>query len=82
MTALTTELEAAFEDAGYDVVSVSENRGQVRVVLREDDVEAAAVRSLTRETVGEDRVLGLDVSTESPEDLDGVSTVISFRHRG
>lgn len=80
MTELQDELRAAYEERGYDVGDVTVNRGLVRVVLTED-AGAEAVRSVATDVVGEENALGVDVTTESVDGHDGVSTVVSFRHR-
>ena len=80
MTELQAELRAAYEDAGYEVSDVTNNRGLVRVVLAEA-AGAEVVRPIATDVVGDDGALGLNVTTESAEGHDGVSTVVSFRHR-
>jgi len=81
MSELHDELRAAFEEAGFEVDDVQQNRSRVRVTVLTDDADAETLRSVVRETVGEDGVLGLDVTTDAPEDQDDVVTVVSFRHR-
>lgn len=81
MQDLDAELEAAFESAGYDVAEISRNRKQVRVELLDDEASAEDLRGITYGVVDEADVLGLDVSTESAENRDGVTTVVSFRYR-
>lgn len=76
------DIQAAFESQGYDVVEVSRNRKQVRVEILDDEASAEDLREITYGVVDEDDVLGLNVSTESDEDQEGVTTVVSFRYRG
>lgn len=78
MSEVTADLQSAYEDAGYDVSEATENRDRVRVVLAED-VGAEAAREVVRETLDEEPRFGVNVSTESIEGHDGVSTVVSFR---
>lgn len=80
MATLQEELQSAYEDAGYDVGEVSENRDLVRIVLIED-AGAEDVRPIVTDVVGDD-ALGIDVTSESVEGHAGVNTVVSFRHRG
>jgi hypothetical protein len=82
MSELETELQSAFEDGAYVVEDVSNNRGQVRVVIRDGDAEAEALRGIVDGVVDESDRMGLKVSTESVEGLDDVSTVVTFRYRG
>jgi hypothetical protein len=81
MDDLLTDLRDRFEDGGYDVVTVTRNRGRIRVVVRGTGMETDALQSLTYDVVPESDVLGLDVKTESVEGSDGMSTVVTFRHR-
>jgi len=81
MSEFREALRSAFEERGYDVAEVSENRGRVRVAVRGGDARADELREITAGTVGEDAVFGLDVSTESLEGTDAVGTVVSFQHR-
>ena len=81
MSDIADELRDAFEAAGYEVAGVNRNRDRVRVELLDDRPDAAALREVTRDAVG-DGVVGLDVSTESMDGADGVRTVVSFRHVG
>lgn len=81
MTELQDELRAAYEDGGYEVGDVTVNRDLVRVVLTGEN-GAEAVRSIAIETVGEEPPLGVNVTTESVDGHDDVSTVVSFRNRG
>jgi acetylornithine/succinyldiaminopimelate/putrescine aminotransferase len=74
-------LRAAFEDAGYTVDNVTENRDRVRIVLQEDDAEADLLRELVHETLSEERVFALNVGTENVEGAATVQTVVSFRDR-
>ena len=81
MSDIADELRGAFEAAGYEVAGVNRNRDRVRVELLDDRADAAALREVTTDAVG-DGVVGLDVSTESMDGADGVRTVVSFRHVG
>jgi hypothetical protein len=81
MTDLRDDLRAAFESTGHDVVEVSENRGQMRVVLRETGLDADRLRELATEAAGSVRVLGLNVTTEAVGGRDDVGTVVSVRYR-
>lgn len=81
MSSVETDLEAAFESEGYDVADVSRNRRQVRVELLDDEASAEELRTIAYGVVDESDVLGLNVSTESAEDQDSVTTVVSFRYR-
>ncbi|MEF8825755.1 MAG: hypothetical protein V5A34_03795 [Halapricum sp.] len=74
-------LQDAFEDNDYDVLEVSRNRSQVRVVLGEGGAEAADLRSVTYEGIDEADVLGVNVTTESVEGQDGMNTVVTVRMR-
>jgi len=82
MKELADELEAAFESEGYDVSDVTINRKQLRLSLREEDASASDLQEITYSVVDEDDILGLDVTTESVEGTDDVTTVVSFRYRG
>lgn len=82
MADLQTELQDAFETEGYDVAEVETNRDRIRVVILDDEASGDELRSLTHDVVDESDILGLDVSTESVENYEGVTTVVSFRHRG
>lgn len=77
---LQADLRTAFEDEGYEVSGVSENRGQVRIELLEEAAKANALREITFGVVDEDDVVGWNVSTETA-DGQGVRTVVSFRQR-
>ncbi|WP_290819530.1 hypothetical protein [Halovivax sp.] len=80
MSELRDELRAAYEDAGYDVGEVTENRDTVRVVLLEE-AGAEDVRSIAADVLGEEPSFGVNVTTESVDGHDGTSTVVSFRNR-
>ncbi|WP_436935041.1 hypothetical protein [Halovenus marina] len=80
MTDIEQSLRSAFADAGYEVGEIRQNRKQVSVVVTEDDASASALREIVVDTLGDDSVLGLDVTTESTGD-DEITTVVSFRHR-
>ncbi|WP_255194457.1 hypothetical protein [Natronobeatus ordinarius] len=81
MSELPAELKAAFESQGYDVGSATENRDQLRVTILERGAPADELRSVVHDVVGEDRVRGMNVSTETLEGQDVVSTVVSVRYR-
>lgn len=81
MSELQAELQAAFEDRGYEVAEASINRGLVRVALLDEDAEADELRSVVSETVGDENVLGLNVTTERDEGRAATVTVVSFRRR-
>jgi hypothetical protein len=82
MEQLRTDLRAAFEAEEYEVADVTTNRKQVRVEILDAEASAEDLRAITHELVTESDVLGLDVSTESADSQDGVTTVVSFRYRG
>mgnify|MGYP006279953385 CR=1 FL=1 len=81
MSDVEDDLRAAFASEGYEVGEVSSNRDRVRIVLLTESGEADRLRAVVHETVGEDGVLGLNVTTESVEGQDAVQTVVSFRNR-
>jgi DNA-binding response OmpR family regulator len=81
MSDIAETVREALEAEGYEVAGVSRNRDRVRVQLLDDRADAAALREVTTDAVG-DGVVGLDVSTESMDGADGVRTVVSFRHVG
>ncbi|WP_424019617.1 hypothetical protein ACOZ4N_09140 [Halorientalis pallida] len=81
MSELQADLRAAFEDEGYDVDDVTVNRDQVRVVLLAEGESASDLEAITYGVVDEDDVLTMNVTTESV-DGQGLSTVVTFRHRG
>jgi hypothetical protein len=81
MDELIDTLREAFEDAGYEVGEASVNRKKVRVEVRDPEASAGDLRNITRDTVGADSMLGLNVTTESADNQD-VTTVVSFRYRG
>lgn len=81
MTSVQNDLETAFESEGYDVADVTRNRRQVRVEILDDEASAEKLREITYDVVDEADVLGLDVSTESAEGRDAMTTVVSFRYR-
>ena len=80
MAEIADELRAAYEDDGYDVRDVTVNRDLVRVVLMEE-AGADQVRSIAVDAGGEEPPLGVNVTTESVDGHDGISTVVSFRNR-
>lgn len=82
MAELDADLETAFESEGYDVAEISHNRKQVRVEILDDEASAEDLRAITDGVVDEDDVLGLDISTESVEGQNEMTTVVSFRYRG
>ena len=81
MSELQEELRTAFEGRGYDVGTVSENRGQLRVTVLEADAPADDLRSAVHDVVGEERVRGVNVTTEALEGRNAVTTVVSFRQQ-
>jgi hypothetical protein len=80
MSELQADLRQAFEGEGYDVDDVSINRDQVRIVLRAEGESANDLEAITYDVVDEDDVLTMNVTTEQV-DGQGMSTVVSFRHR-
>lgn len=80
MSDVTADLRATFEDAGYAVEDVGDNRGQIRITLREDGADVEELRTLTEDVCGEDAVLGFDVTAAETAE-DEVGTAVSFRYR-
>lgn len=74
-------LQDAFEDNDYDVLEITRNRTQIRVVLRDEAAEAADVRSVTDEAIDEADLLGVNLTTESVEGQEGMNTVVTCRMR-
>lgn len=81
MADLQERLRTAFEDAGHEVDGVTRNRDTIRVVIPTGGAEASALRTVVTDTLAEDEMMALNVTTESA-DGQGVQTVVSFRHRG
>jgi|APHM01.1.fsa_nt_gi hypothetical protein len=81
MTDLQARLGSAFEDAGHEVDAVTRNRDTIRVVLPTGGVEATALRAVVADTLAEEELMALNVTTEST-DGQGMQTVVSFRYRG
>lgn len=81
MNEMQAELRQAFESHGYDVADVSANRQQVRVAVLDETPDAAELKAITYEVVGEPAVLGLDVKTEAIDGQEVIGTVITFRYR-
>lgn len=81
MDDITTALREALEEAGYEVSETSVNRDRVRVSVLDPEASGGELRDITHDVVGEENVLGLDVTTESTENQTP-STVVSFRYRG
>ena len=81
MSELQAELRAAFEDEGYDVDDVTVNRDQVRIALLTEGESANDLEAIAYGVVDEGDVLTMNVTTEQV-DGQGLSTVVSFRHRG
>jgi len=81
MDELTDSLREALEDAGYEVGETSVNRKKVRVEVLDPEASAGDLRDITRDTVGSDDLLGLNVTTESADNQE-MTTVVSFRYRG
>jgi len=82
MQELKDSLRGAFEEQGYDVADVSANRDRVRIAVLDEEASAEELREITHSVVDESDVLGLDVTTESADSQEGVTTVVSFRYRG
>jgi len=82
MQELKDSLRDAFEEQGYDVADVSANRDRVRIAVLDEEASAEELRAITHSVVDESDVLGLDVTTESADSQEGVTTVVSFRYRG
>lgn len=74
-------LQDAFEDDGYDVLDITQNRTQIRVVLAEDRADAEQLRSITDRVFDASELLGVNVTTESVDGQDGTNTVVSCRVR-
>jgi hypothetical protein len=81
MSDVIDDLRDAFEAEDYEVGEVSTNRDRVRVALIEEGAQADSLRAIVHDTVGEDDVMGLNVTTENVEGQDAVQTVVSFRDR-
>jgi hypothetical protein len=81
MSDATDDLRDAFEAEGYEVGEVSTNRDRVRVALMAEGAEADTLRAIVHDAVGDDDVMGLNVTTENVEGQDVVQTVVSFRDR-
>lgn len=73
-------LREAFEDNGYKVAGLSQNRTNTRIELYDEGAEADKLRSLIEETL-EESPLGVNVTTESIESGDAIGTVITLRQR-
>lgn len=82
MSDVTADLRAAFEEAGYAVDGVSDNRGRLRVSLRDGTAPADDLRRITEAVCGADAVVGFDVTSEATPGDEAVGTVVSFRQRG
>ncbi len=82
MAGVEDDLRAAFEPTSYDVDAVSVNRRQVRVTVRQADADAAALRAVVEEALGEEAILALDVSHASDDASDAVGTAVTVRLRG
>ena len=80
MADVKAQLREAYEAEGYDVSDVTDNRGQIRVILAEE-AGGESVRSILTDVVGEDGALGVNVTNEAIDGHNGISTVVSFRHR-
>jgi len=74
-------LQETFEADGYDVLDITRNRTQIRVVLDEDRADAEQLRSITDRVFDESELLGVNITTESVEGQDGMNTVVSCRVR-
>jgi hypothetical protein len=73
-------LRDGFEARNYEVSEVSENRGLYRVAILEEDASAAELNELVTEAVDGDP-FAIDVSSETTDGGQVVSTVVSFRVR-
>jgi outer membrane lipopolysaccharide assembly protein LptE/RlpB len=82
MDDVTDTLRTAFENNEYEVGETSRNRDKIRIAIRDSEASADDLRSITFDAVDEDDVLGFNVTTESVDGGDEVTTVVSFRHRG
>lgn len=82
MDDVTSTLESALEEHGYDVGETSTNRDTVRVAIQDPEASAEQLRSVTFDAIDEDAVLGFNVTTESVDGGEAVTTVVSFRYRG
>jgi hypothetical protein len=76
------ELQTAFEAAGYRVSEATQNRNRVRIAVADDEASANTLRTTVTETLGEEAVLGLDVTTDTGGDEATIGTVVSFQYRG
>jgi hypothetical protein len=81
MSEVTTRLREGFEAAGFAVDDASENRDELRVTLQETTPDASALRGVVEDVLGEEHVLGVDVTSEATADDQAVGTVVSVRHR-
>lgn len=81
MEELKPTLREAFEESGYEVDELSNNRDNVRISVRDPEASGEDLRAVTYETLDESDVLGFNVSTESTAN-DEINTVVSFRYRG
>jgi hypothetical protein len=82
MDDVTETLRSAFENHEYEVGETSRNRDKIRIAIRDSEASADDLREITFDTVAEDDVLGFNVTTESVDGGDEVTTVVSFRYRG
>lgn len=81
MSDVEDELRTAFEYEDYEVGEVSTNRDRIRIALLAEGAEADELRNVVHDAIGEENVMGLNVTTENVEGQDAVQTVVSFRHR-
>ena len=82
MSDVTADLRTAFEDAGYAVDGVNDNRGRIQVSLRADAASVDDLRAITEDVCGESSVVGFDVTSETTAGDADVGTVVAFRYRG
>lgn len=81
MSDLGDDLRSSFEDADYDVASVSVNRDTVKVALVDEDAAASKLRAIVETALDSESVRGLDVTREAIDGRDRMGTVVSFRRR-
>ena len=82
MTDLSEAIRTAFEHTDYDVADVTQNRQSVRIAIKQDGPEPAALRAIIEEAIGADGFFGFNVTTERIDGQDTVGTVITFQQRG
>lgn len=77
----TDALLDALEGRGYTNLDVTENRNTVRVTIPDVDGSGGELREVVTDTVDESDILGIDITNESVDAYEGVSTVISIRQK-